>query len=1271
MKTKLLFAPLLLLFLNGYAQITKTEAYLVGTKVSFYPDQCGNDIPEAEGKLTFCDASGNLGVVEASYGLNATDIEWGMANNYFNNDEVFLTSNGISIHREDGTWQNIPNFALPRTDVDSSPVMVTIGVVDHNGNLHYRHNNRENSNYINIVTLETGEDEIQGGLNFDEKMYAFDDDTNTLYLLATVTADPVLYAKDEDGLINEIPLPESIDDLFFNNANKMLVRDGQIYILNGLGIYQMDLGTKEVTIYNEANGKIPARDVNDMDFDSKGNIWAASGRTTQPGAVTVIDVVSKTTESYTLQRPNSSSDYSFTDIAVDGNDDVWVLPQSSLGIFKLTVNNGTPNFTEFGNDFFSSQNINFTAFPDILNYENEGLYALGSSTATSFDVSAVFKNNRWTPITDNVPGNLSTAMMRSVSSAYPADDGIWWGNHQDDRLTFIGENDSFKIVNNIGQSAIDIVVDADEQPVVALGSLRKYIEPIKIEFPKDQTDGFNDIERFKDQIWAFDQTSRSIAIYKDNKLIVSYPLTAEYASSFNFKPDALGNAWFQNYEFSTGEFVFRKFDPNTFTTETYRFATATVPTNGKIIAFPNGNMGFVFENGLILFDGINFSRLDNNDESSLQSLVDGIPLKNGDLVVLKRNLAGIIKIKNPFASPEFETILLEDSFESSGIIPYVDTGGLTTIALDSLGNYWVSGSNSSFVKVILADPIEPFYSKGVTYGLRGSVYLDLNNNEVFDAGEGYQNQRLAIVSAEGQRVVYTDVNGEFYLSFNGEGAQAITLLGSNPYIEFTEFYRTRTVNGVDTDTDFGVFRLKVLVYNALLIKSFPKLGAYAFERRGFENNFVTGIGSLLPTRSYTNIKIDFLLKNDNNTQQPLPNIDGVFIYKIVPNDLKPIIDKLLVNPESHAWSVKGSTSLYTKQELNVEPVIVKIDDEIKITYEIPSLEPYAMLVMETRLNRFDVDPQGGTITYGISNIYADDLINSNGVTSAGSYSLIPREDSESISLLGALATSVIPGTPEIQPGFTRPEDVDIFVDEPMKLPILAAYDPNDKLVSPGLPYGLSKVDLDTKYLNYTIRFENMGNFSAKDIFILDEMDENLDLNTLQLVEASHDVQLSQIEIDGKTTLKFAFNDIYLDYTANDSLASQGYVKYVIQPKEGIALNTIVENTASIYFDQNPPIITNTTQTKFVELQLSAAEFDSKGLKVISYPNPVTNYMALKFPVSSKYNIQVLDMLGKQLQTIDTQQTMEHQINLDGLPVGLYLIRVISEKGSATIKILKE
>ena len=67
-----------------------------------------------------------------------------------------------------------------------------------------------------------------------------------------------------------------------------------------------------------------------------------------------------------------------------------------------------------------------------------------------------------------------------------------------------------------------------------------------------------------------------------------------------------------------------------------------------------------------------------------------------------------------------------------------------------------------------------------------------------------------------------------------------------------------------------------------------------------------------------------------------------------------------------------------------------------------------------------------------------------------------------------------------------------------------SYDPNDKSVSPISPvYSNDPVDtlfysLFEEQLDYTIRFENLGNAEAYNVVILDTLDENLNLSLIHI-----------------------------------------------------------------------------------------------------------------------------------------------------------------------------
>jgi len=67
-----------------------------------------------------------------------------------------------------------------------------------------------------------------------------------------------------------------------------------------------------------------------------------------------------------------------------------------------------------------------------------------------------------------------------------------------------------------------------------------------------------------------------------------------------------------------------------------------------------------------------------------------------------------------------------------------------------------------------------------------------------------------------------------------------------------------------------------------------------------------------------------------------------------------------------------------------------------------------------------------------------------------------------------------------------------------------------------------------------------------------------------------------------------------------------------------------------------------------------------------YPNPVSEYISIDSKIEID-KIELFDLLGKQV--ISTNQTLE--INVSHLPVGVYLLRIISESGKITKKIIIE
>ncbi|MEN9638422.1 MAG: hypothetical protein RLZZ262_290 [Bacteroidota bacterium] len=147
--------------------------------------------------------------------------------------------------------------------------------------------------------------------------------------------------------------------------------------------------------------------------------------------------------------------------------------------------------------------------------------------------------------------------------------------------------------------------------------------------------------------------------------------------------------------------------------------------------------------------------------------------------------------------------------------------------------------------------------------------------------------------------------------------------------------------------------------------------------------------------------------------------------------------------------------------------------------------------------------------------------------------------------------------------------------------VICAYDPNIKTAMPE-GYQEQHFILAGQTMEYEIQFQNTGNYPAEDVEILDQIDTlNLDLSTLEIITYSH-AMITQIESDG--LVHFVFNNIYLPDSTSNEPASHGFVRFRIDVRDGVQPGTDIFNTGEIYFDENPAIITNTTQHRIFDCQ---------------------------------------------------------------------------------------
>lgn len=153
-------------------------------------------------------------------------------------------------------------------------------------------------------------------------------------------------------------------------------------------------------------------------------------------------------------------------------------------------------------------------------------------------------------------------------------------------------------------------------------------------------------------------------------------------------------------------------------------------------------------------------------------------------------------------------------------------------------------------------------------------------------------------------------------------------------------------------------------------------------------------------------------------------------------------------------------------------------------------------------------------------------------------------------------------------------------------------DPNDKQVWDQLGNPADgPVDPSTSLLKYLIRFQNTGTDTAFNIFIRDTLDAALNPATLRVRGASHAYQFS---MSGTGNVQFTFPNILLVDSFQNEPLSHGWIEYEIAPDAGLPVPTTIANDASIYFDFNAPVVTNTTHTTLCPVVTPSYSFTGAG-----------------------------------------------------------------------------
>lgn len=227
--------------------------------------------------------------------------------------------------------------------------------------------------------------------------------------------------------------------------------------------------------------------------------------------------------------------------------------------------------------------------------------------------------------------------------------------------------------------------------------------------------------------------------------------------------------------------------------------------------------------------------------------------------------------------------------------------------------------------------------------------------------------------------------------------------------------------------------------------------------------------------------------------------------------------------------------------------------------------------------------------------------------------------------------------------------------------IIGSYDPNDINESHG-----PKIQFDqfsqNDYLDYTIRFQNTGNANAIRVRVDNVLDSRIDENSINMISARHDY----IMVRRDNTVSWEFNNIQLPPASVNEDLSNGFITFRVKLKPGFAIGDIIPAAASIYFDSNPAIVTETFNTEFVQL-LGNPTFGNESVSL--YPNPTSDVVTItnNNSVEKISKITIYDFTGKRIYNLNDNMPNAISINVSHFAKGIYLVEILSESNSKITK----
>jgi len=227
--------------------------------------------------------------------------------------------------------------------------------------------------------------------------------------------------------------------------------------------------------------------------------------------------------------------------------------------------------------------------------------------------------------------------------------------------------------------------------------------------------------------------------------------------------------------------------------------------------------------------------------------------------------------------------------------------------------------------------------------------------------------------------------------------------------------------------------------------------------------------------------------------------------------------------------------------------------------------------------------------------------------------------------------------------------------------VVGSFDPNDKLVRTSSNTSSAHYVIGTDdWIEYTIRFQNVGSFYAQHVHVLDPLAPELDPATFTMLAASHPYTVQMLP---DHQLSFSFINIVLPAEVIDEPGSHGHITFRVRPRQPLVPGTILTNAADIFFDYNPAIHTNDAELTTVVATGMVPHASTP--KPSCFPDPARDHLFITGIGNGPWMASVLSVDGRTALALVLFDASSG-VDVSALTPGVYLLRLLDPTGDQQV-----